>query len=57
VTLNDFHGNLEASKYTLDSVNGGGERVIKAGGIDTIGAALQAWRKQDRSCCWSAPAI
>lgn len=47
VTLNDFHGNLEASKYTLDSINGGGERVIKAGGIDTIGAALQAWRKQD----------
>jgi 5'-nucleotidase len=47
VTLNDFHGNLEASKYTLDSVNGGGERVIQAGGIDTIGAALQAWRKQD----------
>jgi 5'-nucleotidase len=47
VTLNDFHGNLEASKYTWDSANGGGERVIKAGGIDTIGAALQAWRKQD----------
>jgi 5'-nucleotidase len=47
VTLNDFHGNLEASKYTWDSASGGGERVIKAGGIDTIGAALQAWRKQD----------
>ncbi|MTV37280.1 bifunctional metallophosphatase/5'-nucleotidase [Duganella radicis] len=47
VTLNDFHGNLEASKYTLDSAAGGGERVIKAGGIDTLGAALQAWRKQD----------
>ncbi|WP_373990717.1 bifunctional UDP-sugar hydrolase/5'-nucleotidase [Duganella sp. BuS-21] len=47
VTLNDFHGNLEASKYTWDSVAGGGERVIQAGGIDTLGAALQAWRKQD----------
>lgn len=47
VTLNDFHGNLEASKYTLDSAAGGGERVIQAGGIDTLGAALQAWRKQD----------
>ncbi|WP_343730169.1 bifunctional metallophosphatase/5'-nucleotidase [Duganella sp.] len=46
VALNDFHGNLEASKYTWDSVNGG-ERVIQAGGIDTLGAALQAWRKQD----------
>jgi len=47
VTLNDFHGNLEASKYTWDSAAGGGPRVIEAGGIDTIGAALQAWRKQD----------
>ncbi|MYM35504.1 bifunctional metallophosphatase/5'-nucleotidase [Duganella sp. FT94W] len=47
VTLNDFHGNIEASKYTWDSVNGGGERVIQAGGIDTLGAALQAWRKED----------
>lgn len=47
VTLNDFHGNLEASKYTWDSAAGGGERVIQAGGIDTLGAALQAWRKED----------
>ncbi|MRW91575.1 bifunctional metallophosphatase/5'-nucleotidase [Duganella sp. FT80W] len=47
VAVNDFHGNLEASKYTLDSAAGGGERVITAGGIDTLGAALQAWRKQD----------
>nr|WP_315248522.1 bifunctional metallophosphatase/5'-nucleotidase [uncultured Duganella sp.] len=47
VTLNDFHGNLEASNYTWDSAYGGGERVIQAGGIDTLGAALQAWRKDD----------
>ncbi len=47
VTLNDFHGNLEPSKYVWDSVNGGGARTIEAGGIDTIGAALQAWRRDD----------
>src|ERR1700740_1928568 len=47
VTLNDFHGNIEASKYVLDSVYGSGERAVVAGGIDTLGAALQAWRKQD----------
>jgi 5'-nucleotidase len=47
VALNDFHGNLEASKYVWDSASGGGERTIQAGGIDTLGAALQAWRKQD----------
>src|SRR5471032_1746089 len=47
VTLNDFHGNIEASKYVLDSAYGSGERTVVAGGIDTLGAALQAWRKQD----------
>jgi len=47
VTLNDFHGNLEPSKYVWDSINGGGPRTIEAGGIDTIGAALQAWRRDD----------
>ncbi len=47
VTLNDFHGNLEPSKYVWDSVNGGGAHTIEAGGIDTIGAALQAWRRDD----------
>ena len=47
VTLNDFHGNLEPSKYVWDSVKGGGPRTIEAGGIDTIGAALQAWRRDD----------
>jgi len=47
VTLNDFHGNLEPSKYVWDSVAGGGPRTIQAGGIDTLGAALQAWRRED----------
>ncbi|KQQ47742.1 multifunctional 2',3'-cyclic-nucleotide 2'-phosphodiesterase/5'-nucleotidase/3'-nucleotidase [Duganella sp. Leaf126] len=47
VTLNDFHGNLEPSKYVWDSVSGGGARTIAAGGIDTLGAALQAWRRED----------
>jgi 5'-nucleotidase len=46
-TLNDFHGNLEPSKYVWDSVRGGDARTVMAGGVDTLGAALQAWRKQD----------
>ena len=37
VALNDLHGHLESSRF-----NGG-----KAGGIDTIAAALQDWRKDD----------
>jgi 5'-nucleotidase len=47
-TLNDFHGNLEASKFTYTSVRDQQERTIQAGGIDALGAALQAWRKDDR---------
>jgi 5'-nucleotidase len=47
VTLNDFHGNLEPSKYVWDSVRSQDARTVMAGGIDTLGAALQAWRKQD----------
>jgi len=46
-TLNDFHGNLEPSKYVWDSVRNHDARTVMAGGIDTLGAALQEWRKQD----------
>lgn len=45
-TLNDFHGNIEASKFTYTDARGN-ERSQLAGGIDTIAAALQAWRKED----------
>lgn len=46
--LNDFHGNLEASKFTYTSVGDPQEHTIQAGGIDALGATLQAWRKEDR---------
>ena len=39
VALNDFHGNLEASKF--------GRQGALAGGVATLGAALQAWRLKD----------
>ncbi|NRR31739.1 bifunctional metallophosphatase/5'-nucleotidase [Oxalobacteraceae bacterium] len=47
VAVNDFHGNLEPSKFTYTSADGARERSVIAGGIDTLGAALQAWRKED----------
>ena len=46
-TLNDFHGNLEASNYVWDSVRNDEARTLMAGGIDTLGAALRAWRRHD----------
>jgi 5'-nucleotidase len=47
VALNDFHGNLEASMFNYTSV-AAGKAQARAGGIDTLAAALQAWRKEDR---------
>ncbi|MBZ2208773.1 bifunctional metallophosphatase/5'-nucleotidase [Massilia sp. R798] len=46
VALNDFHGHLEGGKFNY-TVNGR-QTTVHAGGIDVIGAALQAWRKEDR---------
>lgn len=46
VAINDFHGNLEPTKYTLKDGSGKNE-VVRAGGIDLLGGALQAWRKED----------
>ncbi|HZV63921.1 MAG TPA: bifunctional metallophosphatase/5'-nucleotidase [Telluria sp.] len=47
VALNDFHGHLEASKFSY-TLKDGSAPTVQAGGIDVIGAALQAWRKDDR---------
>ena len=47
VAINDFHGNLEASRLTYTSVADGQEHTMQAGGIDALGATLQAWRKDD----------
>jgi len=47
VSLNDFHGNLEPSRYTIKGADGK-EQVLRAGGAEAVAAALQAWRKQDK---------
>lgn len=47
VSLNDFHGNLEPSRYTMKDVDGK-EHVLRAGGAEAVAAALQAWRKEDK---------
>ena len=46
VALNDFHGHLEGGKFSY-KINGQ-PVTVHAGGIDVIGAALQAWRKEDK---------
>ena len=47
VALNDFHGNLDRSKFTYTSAADAGSKTVQAGGIDTLSGALTAWR---RSC-------
>jgi len=47
VALNDFHGNLEPSKYTYTPPGATAPRTIQAGGIDVLKGALDAFRKDD----------
>jgi 5'-nucleotidase len=47
VALNDFHGNLEPSKYTFKDAEGN-TQTLRAGGIETLSGALQAWRREDK---------
>jgi len=48
VAINDFHGNLEATRYSYTDPATGKKETVRAGGIDTLAAALQAWRKEDK---------
>ena len=54
VALNDFHGNLEASKFAPPVGHGKQGDPVLVGGIDTIGAALQAWRRDDKELLFVA---
>jgi len=47
VALNDFHGNIEPSKYTYTPPGATGPRTIQAGGIDVLKGALDTFRKED----------
>lgn len=47
VALNDFHGNLEPSKYTYTPPGASTPRTIQAGGIDVLKGALDAFRNED----------
>lgn len=48
VSINDFHGNLEASAYKQAPQGSAGSGTVKAGGIDVLGGALAAFRKEDK---------
>ncbi|HAV36760.1 MAG TPA: bifunctional metallophosphatase/5'-nucleotidase [Massilia sp.] len=47
VAINDFHGNLEPSKYTYVNAATGKSETLRAGGIEALSGALATWRKED----------
>jgi 5'-nucleotidase len=54
VALNDFHGNLEPSKFTYAPAGSDNKQTIQAGGIDVLGGALAAFRKEDKDLLFVA---
>jgi 5'-nucleotidase len=54
VALNDFHGNLEPSKYSYAPAGSDKKQAIQAGGIDMLGGALNAFRKEDKDLLFVA---
>jgi 5'-nucleotidase len=56
VAINDFHGNLEPSKYVLrsDTDDKKDKETIQAGGIDVLKGALDAFRKEDKDLLFVA---
>lgn len=53
VAINDFHGNLEPSKYNFRGLDGKTE-ALRAGGIDVLGGAIAAFRKEDKDLLFVA---
>jgi len=54
VALNDFHGNLAPTRYTYTPPGAVAPVTIQAGGIDLIGGALTAFRKEDKDLLFVA---
>jgi 5'-nucleotidase len=56
VAINDFHGNLEPSKYVLrsDADDKKDKETIQAGGIDVLKGALDTFRKEDKDLLFVA---
>jgi 5'-nucleotidase len=53
VAINDFHGNLEPSKYTFKDL-AGNSQTLHAGGVEALSGALQAFRRDDKDLLFIA---
>jgi 5'-nucleotidase len=54
VALNDFHGNLEPTRYTYTPPGASAPVTIQAGGIDLIKGALNTFRQEDKDLLFVA---
>lgn len=54
VAINDFHGNLEPSRYSYAPMGSEKKENIRAGGIDVLKGALDAFRKEDKDLLFVA---
>ncbi len=48
VAINDFHGHLDAEKFSYTQASNATAQTTIGGGIEILGANLQAWRQEDR---------
>ena len=48
VAINDLHGHIEQEKFNYTSSNNPEAKTVIGGGIEVLGANLQAWHKQDK---------
>lgn len=48
VAINDFHGHLEAEKFNYTKADDTAAQTTVGGGVEILGANLQAWRQEDK---------
>ncbi len=48
VAINDFHGHLEAEKFSYTKAGDTTAQTTVGGGVEILGANLQAWRQEDK---------
>ncbi|MES2049302.1 MAG: bifunctional metallophosphatase/5'-nucleotidase [Pseudomonadota bacterium] len=48
VAINDFHGHLDAEKFSLSHAGDTTAQTLVGGGVEILGANLQAWRQEDQ---------
>lgn len=48
VAINDFHGHIDKEKFSYTRAKDTAPQTVHGGGIEVLGANLQAWRKEDK---------